>query len=216
MSSSRFPGKVLRDVAGKPVLAHVVARLRRCSELDGVFVATSTDSDDDPVADWCVRADVPCRRGPLDDVAARFAQVVSEEGLDAFVRIAGDSPLIDPELVDDFVRRLRSRRPDVVTNVFPRSFPPGQSVEVVANEAYARALPLMEGSDDREHVTAVFYRRSDAFEIENIALDPPRRDVHLAVDHPDDLGRCERLLQAGAGDKGVRELISLYDDLDAS
>lgn len=216
MSSARFPGKVLRDLEGKPVLAHVVSRLRRSRELDGVFVATSTDSEDDPVAAWCVSAEVPCHRGSLDDVAARFAQVVSGEGLDAFVRISGDSPLIDPDLVDDFVRRLRSRRLDVVTNVFPRSFPPGQSVEVVAGDAYARALALMEGPDDREHVTPVLYRRAETFEIENVTLDPPRRDVHLAIDDADDLARCERLLQAGAGDKSVRELIALYDGCDAS
>jgi spore coat polysaccharide biosynthesis protein SpsF len=187
MSSRRLPGKVLRRVAGKPLLGYLVERLRRCRPLDGVTLATSTSPDDDAVARFCEAEAVPCHRGPLDDVAGRFLGALEQTRADAFVRVNGDSPLLDPRLIDVAVTRFRGGDADVVTNVLRRTYPPGQSVEVVRGYAFRRAYRLMTEPADFEHVTRVFYRLPDRFRLVGFESPTDRSGVRLAVDTPDDL-----------------------------
>jgi spore coat polysaccharide biosynthesis protein SpsF len=96
MSSSRLPGKVLREVQGRALLGHLLDGLRQAKGPDTLLVATSVDPSDDAV--W---------RGPLDDVAARFLGAAEAASLDAAVRICADSPLLDPALVDQAVALFR-------------------------------------------------------------------------------------------------------------
>src|SRR5688500_16406077 len=100
MSSSRLPGKVLREEGGKQLLGYLLERVGRCSCLGGVVVATSTEAADDPVARYCAEQGVPCCRGPLEDVAGRFVRVLERYPEEAFVRLTADSPLLDPALVE--------------------------------------------------------------------------------------------------------------------
>lgn len=192
MSSERLPGKVLASLAGKPVLGHVLDRLSRFQ----VVVATSTDPSDDPVADFCAERGTLCMRGPLENVAARFAGVVAALGVDAFVRVSGDSPLLDPLLVEEGIALFEKLRPDVATNIFPRTFPKGESVEVVDARTFLAIEPELTDPRDREHVTTFFYAHPDRFRIENFSADDPAPDVNLAVDTPDDLERLDALVRA--------------------
>ncbi|HMX44283.1 MAG TPA: NTP transferase domain-containing protein, partial [Elusimicrobiota bacterium] len=156
-SSRRLPGKVLRPLGGRPLVFRVVDRARAAAGLDGVAVVTSTDSSDDALAAACAREGVPLERGDLDHVARRLAEAAVRRGLDAFVRVNGDSPFLDPLLIGEAVRVFRAGAWDVVTNVFPRSFPPGQSVEVVRTAALEKAVGQMTDPADAEHVTRFFY-----------------------------------------------------------
>lgn len=203
MSSERLPGKVLMPLAGRPALGWVLDRLGLCRELDGIAVATSSQESDDPVAAWCERSEVRCVRGPLEDVAGRFAAAAKELGLGAFVRISGDSPLIDPALVDEGVALFRSREPDLATNVHPRTCPHGQSVEVVRTDAFAAALPRMSDPLDREHVTRFIYANASGFDIAAFGCEGGDPDLRLALDTPEDAERIERVLGAlAAGPEG--------------
>ena len=208
MSSERVPGKVLAPLAGKPVLGHVLDRLSRFH----VVVATSTDASDDPVADFCAGRGTLCMRGPLEDVAARFAGVVAALGVDAFVRVSSDSPLLDPLLVDEAIALFDQTRPDLATNVFPRTFPKGQSVEVVDARTFLAVEPELTDTSDREHVTTFFYARPDRFRIENFAAEDPAPDVNLAVDTPADLERLDALVRALPDEYGWRELAGSIGD----
>lgn len=196
MSSQRLPGKVLRPIAGRPVLDYVLEGLAHAESLDGVVVATSTAPSDDEIADFCARRGVRCHRGSLDDVAARFASVVQSDGLDAFVRVNGDSPCLDHCLLDEAVRLFESGTIDLVTNVFPRTFPRGQSVEVVSARAFAVLRAEMEDDDEREHVTLAFYRRPERYRIRNLTAEDPAPDERLVLDTEEDAKMLERLLSA--------------------
>src|SRR5262245_42610822 len=99
-SSARLPGKVLRPMAGRPMLAHLFDRVHRASEPDAVWLATSTDASDDPVASLAAALGVACHRGPLDDVLGRFIGAAEAARAAAVVRVNGDSPLLDPALID--------------------------------------------------------------------------------------------------------------------
>lgn len=104
MGSSRLPGKVLLDIAGKPMLQHVIERTRRARTLDAVVVATSSDPSDDPIASFCADMDVPCSRGSLHDVLDRYYQAAKEHNAGGIVRITADCPMIDPDLIDETVK----------------------------------------------------------------------------------------------------------------
>lgn len=196
MTSERLPGKVLASLAGKPVLGHVLDRLSRYRAV----VATSTDPSDDAVASFCADRGAECFRGPLEDVAARFAGVVATLGVDAFVRVSGDSPLLDPALVDRGLALFEERKPDIATNVFPRTFPKGQSVEVVDTRTFLAVEPELTEPADREHVTTFFYARPNRFRIENFVAEEDSSGLSFAVDTPEDLARLDALVRGGSID----------------
>lgn len=213
MSSRRLPGKVLRPIAGRPLLGYLLDRLGRSVDHPPLLVATSDRAEDDPVVAFCDFRGVPCFRGDLHDVASRFASAADAHGLDAFVRVNGDSPLLDPRLVDHAIALFREGGHDLVTNVFPRSYPPGQSVEVVSTSAFARGRALMSGPDDAEHVTRVFYRLPEDFAIRNFSTTADHRGAHLAVDteeHLETLQKIVALMSRPHWEYGVEEVERLY------
>lgn len=218
MSSARLPGKILRELAGRPALEYLVERLSHAGSLDTVIVATSEEASDDPVAEFAERAGLECHRGPLDDVAERFRQVASRFGLAAFVRVSADSPLLDQALVDEGVRLFRDDGWDVVTNVHPSTYPSGQSVEVVSREAFERAVERIGDAYEREHVTPHIYRNPADFKIHNFAQEEDESEIKLALDTEHDaevlaaiLGRMDRPHWTYAHD----EVVEIYRGLEA-
>lgn len=195
MGSTRLPGKVLRPLGGRPALALLLDRLALAAEIDLVGVATSVEPADDPVFALCERHEVPCHRGPLEDLAARMLGAAEEFELDVFVRVNGDSPLLDPKLVDHAARLMREGEFDLVTNVFPRSFPVGQSVEAIRVEAMRLALADMTEPAQREHVTPWFYEHPDRVRIESFRSDAGDfSDMVLALDTPEDAAAMEAVV----------------------
>jgi spore coat polysaccharide biosynthesis protein SpsF (cytidylyltransferase family) len=198
MSSQRFPGKVLAPLAGRPLIAHVVERCGAAFGADRVIVATSTQSSDDVLARAVAGLGCAVFRGELDNVLRRFQQCLKQYPCDWFVRISADSPLIDPGLI---ARIAEQRAPelDLVTNVQERTFPPGQSVEVVRAERFAGIDSESLAADEREHVTLAYYRSPGQYRIRNVVS----RDATLArrsmtVDTPEDLRRVETLMAGSA------------------
>jgi len=205
MSSSRLPGKSLVTLGDDVVLGYVTNSLSQCDNISEVVVVTSTDPSDDPIAGWCKDRGLNASRGSLNNVAARVLGAAQEFGAQAFVRVSGDSPLIDPVLVDYAVGLYRGSELDLVTNVFPRTFPRGQSVEVVRTESLALACAGGLTVFEQEHVTQVYYLQSERFRIRNFTADQLESassmlkfssSVHLAIDEAQDLVRSERVIQA--------------------
>jgi spore coat polysaccharide biosynthesis protein SpsF len=217
-SSARLPGKVLRPLCGTPLIGHLLGRLRRCRALDLVILATSTEVSDDAIAAFAAEARVPCYRGPLEDVLGRFAGAVERFALDGAVRVSGDSPLLAPALVDRAVQIFRRGKWDLVTNVQVRSFPKGQSIEVIAGKALARAAAEAKETGEREHVTPYFYAHPERFRIRNIEAEMPRPALQLSVDTDEDFARVEAILRAAgarASALDLAETIALADALAA-
>lgn len=186
MNSSRLPGKALLPLRGTPILEHVVRRVSLARQVTRIVVATSVEFTDDPIVDWCSSAGVECARGPLDDVLARMVDIADSRCAPAFARISGDSPLIDPQLVDQaIVLFCAADEPDLATNVWPRTFPAGQSIEVVRVEA---AKSLMESSvlSEREHVTAGLYLRSAFYRIVSFTSGLPAASMSMTIDTLED------------------------------
>lgn len=194
MSSARLPGKTLTPLAGRPALDWVLDRLEHASEPDALLVATSDAETDDEIAEHCGKRNVACHRGELEDVAARLVGAARSGALDAFARVNGDSPLIDQRLVDHGIALMRQGDADLVTNVRPRTFPPGQSVEVVRTEALAEALAAGADEETREHVTGPLYE--GRFRVLRFEAAEPRTDVRFTLDMPEDQTRLAAILEA--------------------
>jgi spore coat polysaccharide biosynthesis protein SpsF len=186
MDSSRLPGKALKPLAGAPVLARVLHRLSHAREIDGIVVCTSARVVDDPIAAFADKMHMGLFRGATDDVLGRALAAAAYLKADAVVRISGDSPFMDPALVDVLVTQHRAGTPDITTNVHPRSYPAGMSVEVIATATLEKLDGTVTDPAEREHVTQHLYRNSSAFRIENVAAPDNLGDVDLALDTDDD------------------------------
>lgn len=220
MDSRRLPGKALVPIAGRPLLGHVLDRARRVESPAVVVVATSARELDDPIARFAEVEGAALYRGSADDVAGRCLGCAGDFGFGRFVRLCGDSPFVPPELVDALLELQAATGADVATNVSPRSYPPGASVEVVRVDALRRALEQTRDPEDREHVTRYFYAHPDRFRIENRSApeDWAAQGLRLAVDDGPDLERARWIAERLAADarRGtLEEVVELARKWDA-
>lgn len=187
MSSRRLPGKVLKDLCGAPLLARVVERVRQARSLTFVGVATSVEPDDDPIADFCRQQDIPCHRGPLDDVLARTTEAAAVWALDPVVRITADCPFVCPELIDRLVATLIETGADAVRLSGPSMH---EGIDPFSRRALEcwNAMPLT--PEEREHLALLPERRGTDLRIVQLEPspdDPPPGRVRLSVDEPHQL-----------------------------
>ncbi len=188
MTSRRLPGKVLKQVCGKPLFLHLLRRVERCTEIDDIILATSSDPTDDPLHDFGLSCGIRVHRGPLEDVATRLSEAARSNDSDVLVRICGDSPLIDPTLIDQLVRLYRaSQSVDLVSNVQDRTFPKGQSVEVISVKALDSKIAAGLTREEKEHATLGFYSGSDDSKKLFVSRSPSLSSVQLSVDDQKDL-----------------------------
>jgi spore coat polysaccharide biosynthesis protein SpsF len=214
MGSSRLPGKVLMPLAGEPMLARVVERLRRATRLDEVVVATTVEPADEAVAQLCQARGWPCFRGSQDDVLDRFYRAGREHGADVIVRVTADCPLIEPAVVDRVVQAyLDAKDADLVSNVWPRrTFPRGLDTEVVRWAALERAWREDDNPAWREHVTAFIYRRPDLFRVANVENAQDFSAGRWTVDTADDLALVRAVYDHFGHDRfGWEQTLRLLD-----
>jgi spore coat polysaccharide biosynthesis protein SpsF len=186
-SSSRFPRKVLHDLEGAPMVLRQLERVGQAQELDGIVVATSTESSDDELADVLSAAGVTVRRGPLADVLGRFGQVVDEFAPEHVVRLTADCPLADAGVIDRIVQTHRETAADYTSNVIERTFAHGLDAEAFTVAAFDR-LRVMDLDDaEHEHVTLGFYRRPEIFAVSSVTQSRDDSRLRWTVDYPADL-----------------------------
>lgn len=203
MGSSRLPGKVLRDIHGKPMLAWVVERTRKASSVSEVMVATTSDPSDDMVEQVCRQMSIPCFRGNIYDVLDRYYQAAREAQADVVVRITADCPLIDAGLIDTVVQRFVAEKVDFAANRLPppyqRTYPIGLDVEVVSFQALQRAWQEASEKHEREHVLPYLY-------------ESPGRFKTLTVDHETDLGSYRWTVDTFEDLEFIQKLFTLLPD----
>ncbi len=192
--SSRLPGKVLADLAGRPMLRYLLDRLDTLP-VDEVVVATSTEARDDAVADIAAAAARPCVRGSEQDVLARYMAALDAFPAEHVVRITADCPLSDPGLIEAVLAHHVETGADYTTNTLPRTFPKGLDVEVATADALRIAAAEAVAAAEREHVMPFLYRRPERFHLANLRNALPLGHERWTVDTAADLdvvrGVCE-------------------------
>lgn len=214
MGSSRFPGKVLMPLAGKPVLWHIVHRLWKCNLLNDVVVATSTLPSDDPLCEFCREQGIPVVRGPEEDVLERFAVAIRQLDPTVIVRVTGDVPLIDPSTVDSLVEVLLQGGDDYC--ILDPDYPSlHEGIDPFTREAFERVLVEGKGSAvAREHVSAFFKEHPDRFRIARCRPQEPHliEGGRFSVDTPADLDFLETIYEhlcSEAGDIDAGDVVKL-------
>ena len=200
MGSTRLPGKVLMEIAGQPMLAWVINRIRRARALDDIVVATSINSIDDVIEKLCVQREWPCFRGDEYDLLDRYYQAAIAFKAEIIVRITSDCPLIDPEVIDtmvtDFQRRVGTREEvDYLSNNNRRTFPHGLELEVFSIEALTRIWHETTNPYSREHVTYQISENPDRFVVADF-LNPggDQSGYRWTVDTANDLAHIRWLV----------------------
>jgi glutamate-1-semialdehyde-2,1-aminomutase len=214
MGSTRLPGKVLANIAGEAMLGHIVARVRRSRMISQVIVATSNGSEDDVLAEYCRQKGFPVFRGSESDVVDRYYQAAKVYGADTIVRITGDCPLTDAEVIDRVITAYFSEECDYASNILICTYPDGLDAEVFSFNALETACREACRATDREHVTP-FLRSSGRFRLRNVENDlgPSMRHLRWSVDEPCDLDFVRAVFERLQPNRtfGWREVLSLLD-----
>jgi len=201
MGSTRLPGKVLKPLAGRPVIDHVIERVASATHVDDVMVVTSIDRNNLPLVTRVAEQGVGVFVGSEDDVLDRFWQAVRLTEADTVVRVTADCPIIDPEIIDRVVCLHVERGFDYTSNVDPPSWPDGLDVEVVSRTVLETAWREASTPADREHVTPFIRRDRRRFNIGNLASDRDLSGLRWTLDEEADYRFLQAIFEE-IGDKG--------------
>lgn len=215
MSSSRFPGKVLADINGQAALTRLVRRLGRCSQLDGIILATTVSPADDALESWALKEGIECHRGSEEDVLLRVVEAQRKMRSDIVVEVTGDCTLLDPEITGMGIETFLGNDCDVVTNNLKASYPMGidmmifrlLDLEEVAATVYDEAV--------REHVSLFFVEHPERYRVINLYA--PARwyapEYRFQLDYQEDhlfINEVYKRLEPEYGDAfGIEEIMAL-------
>lgn len=217
MGSTRLPGKMLANLAGKPAVARVFERLGRVRNLDGMILATTTSPKDDPLARWAEEAGLPVFRGSEEDVLDRVVRAQKAMRSDVIVEVTGDTPLLEPRVIEEGIRIYLEGGYDVVSNTWRRSYPDGVDVQVFSWEALAEVARTVHDPAVREHVSLYFYQHPERYRIHHLEAPPAwrRPEVRLLLDTPEDLRFLRRLYDTLLRERGedftLSDVLSVVD-----
>ena len=191
MGSTRLPGKVMRELCGKTVLGHVIARVKACHLIDEVVVATTVLERDDVVAEESRKHGARIFRGSEDDVLSRYYLAAREAGADIVVRVTSDCPLYDHKVLSRMMEYFLSvyateERIDYYNNFLVRSFPRGLETEVFTYEALEQAAREASKPYEREHVTPYIYLHPELFKFSGLQNDTDLSFHRWTLDTQDD------------------------------
>ncbi len=189
MSSSRLPGKVMADIHGRPALARLHARLRRSERLDGIVLATTGNPADDVLAEWAGSVGLACFRGSEDDVLRRVVEAHRLMNSDVVVEVCGDTPLIDPGVIDMAIDTFSANECDIVSTTWAPSFPQGIDAQVFPLKALEDVEARVTDPAVREHVSLHFYETPARYRAIHVMAPPRWRvpELRCQLDYPEDL-----------------------------
>lgn len=196
MTSTRLPGKVLKPIAGRPMLWHLTQRLRRARAADDLVIATTTNEADEPIVAFCAAEGVTCTRGSEHDVLARYHEAALRVGATTVVRVTSDCPLIDPALVDQALTIFREGAYDYLSNMISPTYPYGMAVEVMTAAALREAHTEARDPAEREHVTPFLYWRPARYRLRSLTREPDLSQHRWTVDTEADLELVRRIVEA--------------------
>lgn len=188
--STRLPGKIFKDICGKPVLWHVVNRLSHSKLLDKIIVATTILPEDDVVEKFCTENNILFSRGSSEDVLSRYYEAAKKFEAEIVIRITSDCPVIDPQILDtmieEFTAASKTKNIDYMSNSIQRTFPRGLDVEIFTFDVLEKIFNEAVQTYEREHVTPYIYQHPEIFKIKNFAGEKDYSFHRWTVDTPAD------------------------------
>lgn len=215
LSSKRLPEKVLKIVDQKPLISYLINNLKKTTLRNFVYVLTSKSTTDVRLIDYCKKNNINFYTGSLYNVYKRFEDFTIINNADAVIRLSGDSPLIDFNLINKFINLAKSsKRQDIITNIFPRTFPSGQSVEVIFKTAFKKVIKKDLSLQNKEHVTSYFYENAKKFSILNVKCPYKHKFPKLSIDTQEDFDKFERFVKSSRNkDLEISQIIRTWQEL---
>ena len=215
MGSTRLPGKMTKEILGKPIVEYVFDRVRPSKRLTEIWLATTTDTSDDVLAEWAKNHGVKCYRGSMNDVLDRYYQTAKLAEADVVVRITGDCPLADCQVIDCVINEYLTEYPkfDYVCNTQPPTFPDGLDTEVVSFVALEKAWQEARLSSEREHVTPYIWKHPEIFKIKNIFNDVDLSGLRWTLDTEEDFAFILLIIERIAAESEYPYFQKIYNGI---
>jgi spore coat polysaccharide biosynthesis protein SpsF len=213
IGSTRLPGKVLRELAGRPMVLRVVERARRIARVDAVVVAIPDLQQDDALARLLEDAAIPLVRGPGDDVLHRYVLAARATDADVVVRITADCPLLSPIVSGQVVAAFLEHRPDYASNTLERSWPRGLDTEVVEHSTLEGLDAEPRSVAEREHVTTAIWQHPERYRLWSVRGGQDLGALRWTVDTEDDFRLAAEIYREMADPEGfdVGDILALIE-----
>lgn len=196
MSSSRLPGKVMKPILGKPMLLRQIERIKKSNFIDNLIVATTIEVEDAKIAFMCKENNILCYRGSLENVLDRFYKISIKYQPDNIIRLTGDCPLIDPDIIDKVIECHLNNGNDYTSNSIPPTFPDGLDTEVFTVNTLKKIYNEANRPSLKEHVTLYVNENPDLFKIENVANSVNLSSHRWTVDEQEDYELVSRIYES--------------------
>mgnify|MGYP000926538114 FL=1 len=214
LGSTRLPSKVLKDLSGKPVLYHVLERIKKTKLVDNIVIATTDLDSDEPLIEYLRENKIDYYRGSSEDVLSRYYESALQYKADIIIRITSDCPLIDPIVIDEIIKiYLENNNYDYVSNTLMRSFPRGLDVELFTFDALKKSFLKAEKKWEREHVTPYIYTNRDLFNVFNFTNKTDQSFFRWTLDTPEDYQLIKEIYDSLYNEGKIfttEEVISLF------
>jgi len=196
MSTTRFPGKVLKELRKKTLLQWMIERVSKSSLADKIIIATSVCVDDDPIANWCKVNNHICYRGELENVLSRFYHAARKFNAQTIVRLTADCQIIDAKVIDEHIRFYHKHHYDYVSNGPVMTYPDGMGVEVFSYLALKKACQKAILPSEKEHVTSYIYKHPEEFTLFNLKYKKDYSWIRVTIDYPEDFTLVKNIVDA--------------------
>ena len=195
MNSKRFPKKILKKVNNKTILEMVYNQVKKSPVIKKIIIATSSSKSDNSVEVFCKKKNFKFYRGSQKNVASRFYYLIKKNKYKYFVRISGDSPLLDFRLINKMYKFCYLNRYDLITNLKPRTYPKGQSIEIIRSNFYLENYKFITNNYDKEHVTSYLYRKKSKIKIKSFISKKIFNNLNYCIDYKEDLLKIKKILK---------------------
>lgn len=217
-NSSRLPGKILKEIQGKPVLQYIIERIETVVDRNSIVISTSIEDTDNTIVEYCKMNKLNYYRGSLNNVAERFLQCALQYGFDYTVRINGDNIFVDPFLLNKMIDIAATGKYDFISNVKNRTFPKGMSVEIVRTDYYKKRFDSFNSPRDFEHVTINLYENEKKEKYYYVINDicHEASGLQLALDTHEDFVKIEAVINQIEGSHinyGLKEIFNIYESI---
>jgi len=194
-SSTRLPNKVLKTIVGKPMLQLQIERVKQSKLIEKIIVATSVNSEDDAIEQLCQSLFIDCFRGDLDDVLDRYYQCAIKENAHHIVRLTGDCPLLDADIIDQVINLHLTQKTDYTSNCRIPQLPDGLDVEVFTMSALQQSFEQAQKPSEREHVTPYMRNHNELFKQSDFQYTQDLSHYRWTVDEEKDFEFVSKVYQ---------------------
>ena len=212
IGSSRLPGKVLKQIAGRPLIQFQINRIRKSKLLNNLVVAIPIETENDSLERYLSSENIEVYRGAENDVMSRFEGVISKTTAEVIIRSTADCPLFMPEILDEMLGTFYQSDLDYLSNSISPTYPDGLDIEIFSKNAFNILLKTNPSKLQREHVTLGFYDGTNSFKTQNFTNKIDLSKERWTVDYQEDFDFVKKIFEKSGQHVTFHEVLQLLED----